>query len=90
LQGDIQGVYREARGDYEFASAKMNAEASYALKLFSFSFKPGYRVNKKGEGQVEAALSASVRGKWGRLSLKLSVADPDRDWDAGLSWRLQL
>jgi hypothetical protein len=88
LQGELQGIYREAQEDYEFASAKIGAEASYSLKLFDFSFKPGYSVNKKGEGQVEAAVSASVRGKWGRLSLKAGVAGSD--WDLGLSWRLQL
>jgi hypothetical protein len=88
LQGDIHGVYREARGDYEFASSKLSAEASYTVKPFTFSVKPGYGVNKKREGQGEIAASAAVRGKWGRLSLKLSATDSD--WEAGLSWRLQL
>jgi hypothetical protein len=90
FQGDLHGVYREAEGDYEFASMKVSAEASYTLKPFQFTLKPGYAVNKKGEGQAEAGASASVRGKWGRISLKASVADSGRDWEAGVSWRLQL
>ncbi|MDR0597924.1 MAG: hypothetical protein LBG14_05395 [Treponema sp.] len=90
FQGDLHGIYREAPGDYEFASAAINAEASCAVKPFQFSFKPGYGVNKKGEGQAEAGASASIRGKWGRVSLKASVSGPDRDWEAGVSWRLQL
>jgi hypothetical protein len=87
LQGDIHGILREAE-DYEFVSAKMSAEASYTLKLFSFSLKPGYVISKKKGGQAEIGASASIRGKWGRLSLKASLAD--QGWEAGLSWRLQL
>jgi hypothetical protein len=89
LQGDLHGVYREVPGDYEFVSAKWSAEASCALKPFHLSVKPGYAVDKKGEGQAEIGASASVRGKWGRLSLKASV-DSEGDWEAGVSWRLQL
>jgi hypothetical protein len=89
LQGDLHGIYREEPGDYEFASAKLSAEASCALKPFLFSVKPGYAVNKAGEGKAEAGASASIRGRWGRLSLKAS-ADSEGDWEAGVSWRLQL
>jgi hypothetical protein len=90
FRGDLHGVYREGPGNYEFVSAKMSAEASYAIKPFQFSLKPAYTVNKKGEGQAEAGASASIRGKWGRLTLKASAADSGRDWEAGVSWRLQL
>jgi hypothetical protein len=90
FQGDLHGIYREAADDYEFVSAKMSAEASSALKPFQFSVKPGYAVNKKREGQWEIGASASVRGKWGRLSLSAKARDPGRDWEAGVSWRLQL
>jgi hypothetical protein len=90
FQGDLHGIYHEAAEDYEFVSATMSAEASYSIKLFHFSVKPGYAINKQGEGQAEASFSASVRGKWGRLSLKANVADSGRDWEAGVSWRLQL
>jgi hypothetical protein len=89
FQGDLHGIYRKDPGDYEFASAKASAEASYALKPFLFSVKPGYAVNKKGEGQAEIGASASARGRWGRLTLKAS-ADSGGDWEAGVSWRLQL
>jgi hypothetical protein len=90
FQGDLHGIYREAAEDYEFVSAAMSAEASWSIKPFQFGVKQGYAVNKQGEGQGETGVSASVRGTWGRLSLKASVADSGRDWDAGLSWRLQL
>ena len=90
FQGDLQGIYREALGDYEFVSATTGAEASCALKPFQFSVKPEYAIDKNGEGQTAIGASASIRGKWGRLSLKASVADPGREWDAGVSWRLQL
>jgi hypothetical protein len=89
-QGDLHGLWHEAAGYYEFASAKMSAEASYALKPFQFSLKPGYAVDKNGAGRGEIGASASVRGKWGRLSLRASLADAGRDWDMGISWRLQL
>jgi hypothetical protein len=88
FQGDLHGIYRKGPEDYEFASAKMSAEASYTIKPFQFSVKPGYAINKKGEGQAEAGASASIRGKWGRLTLKAGVADSG--WEAGVSWRLQL
>ncbi|MDR1250491.1 MAG: hypothetical protein LBK63_14480 [Treponema sp.] len=90
FQGDLHGVYREGPGDYEFASAKMSAEASCSVKPFQFSLKPAYAINKKGEGQAEAGASVSIRGKWGRLTLKTSIADSGRDWEGGVSWRLQL
>jgi hypothetical protein len=89
FQGDLPGVYREEPGDYQFVSAKMSAEASYAIKPFQFSVKPAYSINKKGEGKAEAGASVSIRGKWGRLTLKAS-AGSGRDWEAGVSWRLQL
>jgi hypothetical protein len=90
FQGDLQGIYREAEEDYEFASMKVSAEASCAVKPFQFSVKPGYAIDKKREGQAEIGASASIRGKWGQLTLKASAADSGRDWEAGLSWRLQL
>jgi hypothetical protein len=89
-QGDLHGIYHEAARRYEFASAKMSAEASCAVKPFHFSVKPGYAIDKKGLGHGEIGASASVRGKWGRFSLRASVTDSGRDWDAGVSWRLQL
>jgi hypothetical protein len=88
LQGDLHGIYRDDPGDYEFASAKLSAEASYAVKPFRFSVKPGYAVNKKGEGQAAIGASAAVLGNWGRLSLNAS-ADSEGDWEVGVSWRLQ-
>jgi hypothetical protein len=87
LQGDIHGILRETEG-YEFVSAKTSAEASCAVKLFQFSLKPGYVISAKKGGHVEIGASASIRGKWGRLSIKASLAE--RDWEAGVSWRLQL
>jgi hypothetical protein len=89
-QGDLQGVYGETAGGYEFASSKMSVEASCAVKPFQFSAKPGYAIDKKGAGRWEIGASASVRGKWGRFSLRASLTDSGRDWDAGISWRLQL
>jgi hypothetical protein len=88
FQGDLHGIYREGPADYELVSAKMSAEASYAIKPFQFSIKPAYSINKKGEGQAETGASASIRGKWGRFTLKAGVTDSD--WEAGVSWRLQL
>jgi hypothetical protein len=87
LQGDIHGILRGAE-NYEFVSAKINAEASYTVKPFSFSVKPGYVISEKKGAQTEIGASASIRGKWGRLSLRASVAD--QDWEASVSWRLQL
>jgi hypothetical protein len=86
LQGDIHGILREAE-DYEFVSLKTSAEASYTVRLFSFSLKPGYVISAKKGGQAEISASASIRGKWGRLSIKTSLAE--HDWEAGVSWRLQ-
>jgi hypothetical protein len=90
FQGDLHGIRHEKAGDYEFVSAKMSAEASYAPKPFQFSLKPGYAVNKKREGRGEIGGSASIRGDWGRFSLSVKTADSGKDWEAGVSWRLQL
>jgi hypothetical protein len=90
FRGDLHGIYREAPADHEFLSAQMSAEASWTLKPFQFIVKPGYALDKNGEGQGEIGASASVRGKWGRFSLKARVFDSGGDWEAGISWRLQL
>jgi hypothetical protein len=82
---------------YDFASARISGEASYTLplklrhlKTVQFGTKLGYTIKSKGENQVEAGLSASARGKWGRFSVKVRAEDFPRDWEFGVSWRLVL
>jgi hypothetical protein len=82
--------YPGANYPYDFASAKISGEASYTLKPFQFGTKLGYTIKNKGGNQVETSLSASARGKWGRFSVKIRAGDFPRDWDFGVSWRLQL
>jgi hypothetical protein len=86
---------------HDFESARISAEASYtrriegsekprSFKTVQFGTKLGYTMKQRGENQVETSLSASARGKWGRFTLKVHAGDFPRDWDFGVSWRLQL
>jgi hypothetical protein len=74
---------------HTFNSAKISGEAAYTAGPFQFGTKLGCKIKKEKDDQWETALSASVRGKPGRFSVKASSADFPRDWDLVLSWRIQ-
>jgi hypothetical protein len=74
---------------YTYDSAKFGADASYALKPFQFGLKAGCTLKREKEPKWEGALSAAVRGKWGRLTIKVSSPELPEKWELGLSWRLQ-
>jgi hypothetical protein len=93
FQGSLHGIYADdgiADAAYEFGSAKISAEASYAVSLFQFGAKLSYAMDKKGEAKIGTGASASIRGKWGRFNIKANTDDVSRDWDFGVSWRMQL
>ncbi|GHV80303.1 hypothetical protein AGMMS49944_20940 [Spirochaetia bacterium] len=86
-----------AETPHEFASAKISGEASYTLALKSIPFKTvqfgttlGYTIQDKRENKMEAGLTASARGKWGRFTAKIHAGDFPRDWEFGVSWRAVL
>ncbi|AEF85488.1 hypothetical protein TREPR_0644 [Treponema primitia ZAS-2] len=75
---------------YTYDSAKFGAEASYTLKPFQFGIKAGCTLKREKEAKWDGALSAAIRGKWGRFTAKLSSPAFPEEWELGLSWRVQL
>jgi hypothetical protein len=71
-----------------FESARVSAELGHGSGGLSLGGKLGYTGKREKEGVWDASLSASIRGKPGRLSLKLASPVFPRAWTATVSWRL--
>jgi hypothetical protein len=74
---------------YSFYSTKISTDASYSTGPFRFKAGLGWEKKNLKPLKWEPSLSAAVQGKPGRLSVHAKWADFPRDWDIGLSWRLQ-
>jgi len=79
---------------YTFDSAKASGELIWSPGIFQFRTKWGYGVSAKkasaaNEGQWDASLSAAVRFKHGRFSVKVASPDFPETWNCTLSWRVE-
>jgi hypothetical protein len=90
LQGNLSGLCSAGDYAYDFDSAKLSAEGSYSLKPFDFSTRLVCHLKKEKLPQWAPSLSISARGKWGRITVKAGAGDFPRDWNLGLSWRVQM
>ncbi|MDR3337002.1 MAG: hypothetical protein LBT16_07335 [Treponema sp.] len=79
---------------WEYNSAKVSGNISYSRRIAAFiaafNGKAGYTTSKKKDPVWDGYISASIRGKPGRFTVKVSSPDFPEKWDYTLSWRLQL
>ena len=77
-------------GSYRFDSLKLSGELSWRPGPFQFRTKLGYTGSASQEAAWDASVYASIRGKPGQFSLKVSSPKLPASWTWGVSWRLQL
>jgi hypothetical protein len=75
---------------YAFDSAGAAGELSWSPGIFLFRTRLGYELKKAKEGVFETSVSAALRFKPGRLSLKVSSPDFPGEWNATLAWRVEM
>jgi len=73
----------------EFDSTKTSCELLWSPGLFQFRTKWGYTAYAKKENQWDASVSAAVRFKHGRFSLKFAWPAFPEKWNCTLSWRVE-
>ena len=73
----------------EFDSAKTSCELLWPPGIFQFRTKWAYTVYAKKDNQWESSVSAAVRLKHGRFSVKFAWPVFPEEWNCTLSWRLE-
>ncbi|MDR1129176.1 MAG: hypothetical protein LBL20_07685 [Treponema sp.] len=85
LQGSVSGVSAApaegavppfpAPASWEFDTAKISGNVSFPVSFLSFRLRAGYAAVSKKPPVWDFSLGASVRGKLGRFSLKISAPE---------------
>jgi hypothetical protein len=73
----------------EFGNAKISGDVFYPAGMLTFRTKAGYAVADKKPSVWDFSLSAAIRGRLGRFTLKISASEFPHEWACSLSWRLQ-
>jgi hypothetical protein len=90
LAGDrLPAPYPLPQFPYRFNSAKAAGEFSWSPGLFQFRTKLGYGMEEAKGGIWETSVSAGVRFRPGRFSVKISSPDFPNEWDYTLAWRIE-
>ncbi|MDR3129973.1 MAG: hypothetical protein LBU18_00325 [Treponema sp.] len=82
--------YSSDGAGYDFDSLKGSGQVSYQKNPLTVEAKAAYTGSPSASPVWLASWRLSLRGKAGRLSLKLSSPEFPEKWDLGLSWRLEL
>jgi hypothetical protein len=100
FQGAVSGISAAAAGgavmpfpapaSREFDTAKISGNISFPVSFLSFRAKAGYTAASEKKPVWDFALSAAMRGRLGRFSLKISAPEFPQEWALSLSWRLQM
>jgi len=73
----------------EFNSAKTSCELLWSPGIFQLKTKWAYTAYANKDNQWESSVSAAVRFKHGRISVKFAWPDFPDEWNCTLSWRLE-
>jgi hypothetical protein len=73
----------------EFDSAKESLELLWSPGIFQFRTRWGYTSYAKKDNQWDGSISAAVRFKHGRFSVKFAWPVFPEKWNCTLSWRLE-
>jgi hypothetical protein len=73
----------------EFDSAKTSCELLWPPGIFQFRTKWAYTVYAKKDNQWESSISAAVRFKHGRFSVKFAWPVFPEEWNCTLAWRVE-
>jgi hypothetical protein len=74
--------------DRRFEALKASGELSYAFSPFQARAKIGFSMEEGKENRWALSFSGSIRGKPGRLSLKVGTEELGGPWTYTVSWRL--
>ncbi|GHT77312.1 hypothetical protein FACS1894130_01200 [Spirochaetia bacterium] len=74
---------------YSFNSAKVSGNVSWSIGMFQFKAKLGYLDTKTRDPVWDTYLSAAIRVKPGRFTVKVSSPDFPERWSCSLSWRVE-
>jgi hypothetical protein len=74
----------------EFNSAKASCELLWSPGLFQFRTRWGYTAYAKKDNHWESSVSAAVRFRHGRFSVKFAWPDFPDKWNCTLSWRAEI
>jgi hypothetical protein len=95
LQGLSQGEAAENPGPYpgftedrRFEALRAAGELSYAFSPFQVRAKLAFSREEGKENRWDLSFSGSLRGKLGRLSLKVGAEELGGPWAYTVSWRL--
>ena len=103
LQGSLQGLsagsppggaaespgpYPFLSGDRRFEALRASGELSYAFSPFQVRAKIGFSIEEGKENRWDLSFSGSLRGKLGRISLKVGAEELGGPWAYTVSWRL--
>jgi hypothetical protein len=73
----------------EFDSAKTSGELLWSPGIFQFRTRWGYTVYEEKDNHWDGSVSAAVRFKYGRFSVKFAWPVFPEDWNCTLSWRVE-
>ncbi|MDR3019442.1 MAG: hypothetical protein LBU66_00895 [Treponema sp.] len=79
----------ESEDFWEIDTRSVSCELIWSPSIYQFKTKTGYSNNAKNNEKWDFSVSAAVRFKHGRLSLKAATPDFPENWRFTISWRLE-
>jgi hypothetical protein len=87
--GDLIIPYPDPSAAHTLEFWKAAAEIIYPFSAVTLKASFGYRSEREKESVWESALAASLRGRWGRVSIQLFNDEKDGNLNCRFSWRLE-
>ena len=87
--GDLIIPYPNRAAPHTLELWKAAAEITYPFAFVTFKGSLAYRAQREKEAVWDTMIGASLRGKWGRLSIQLFNDEKDGALNCRFSWRLE-